>query len=133
MPPHLRLLLTLLAGFVPAALFAAEGCGHSVESVPQSVKQILDPHYRGDAAAGDLARAQRALELLMLEVAHCKLATQSISGRDAATDRELSEWHALDQWLYRLSNFVGQAVKGKPVVDWREELESFAATYGVEP
>jgi len=129
------------AGVVLASVFAAgpvAACGHTVTSVPASVHDILAPHYAQQSAGQDLRPAQRAIEVLMLEAAHCKMAAQSgekmrARERSADDEQQLVEWHSLDQWLYRLVNFLGLNAKGDTSVDWRVEYETFAEVYEFTP
>ena len=126
----------VLASLTGAAPLAA--CEHTVASVPVSVHAILAPHYAEQSAGQALRPAQRAIEILMLEAAHCKMAAQSgettrARQRSAAAEQQLVEGHSLDQWLYRLVNFLGLNAKGDTSVDWRVEYETFAEVYEFAP
>jgi hypothetical protein len=128
-----------LAGWLCAiAAWAAEedeGCAHHAVDVAPRIKAVLGPHYA--KAADDSAALQtsfRELEILLLEIGHCRAAAQSIE--HAASDgrqAEIMEWHTLNQWLYRLVNFVGLNARGDNSVNWRDEYSLFAEVYEFEP
>lgn len=128
----LTVLLLIGGAHAPLTVSAAKSCGHTTQSVPLSVQSLLAPLYAGPAAPADLREAHRQLELLMLEAAHCKLSAQSVTGRSDAAEQELVDWHSLDQWLYRLVNFLDLNAKGEKTVDWRAEFETFAEVYELE-
>ena len=127
--PCLALACALLSA---AATTAARDCGHTLASVPVSIKTILQPVYASGAQGSELDAARRQLELLMLESAHCKLSAQSMTRRSDAAEAELAEWASLDQWLYRLVNFVEMSSKGNDSNDWKREFEIFAEVYELE-
>ncbi len=129
-PLVIALLLAVIAA--PAIAATDTDCGHTAESVPHSVRSLLAPYYAREVTANELRKVHHQLELLMLEAAHCKLSAQSVLGRNDAAEQELVEWHSLDQWLYRLVNFLGMNAKGDTSVSWRTEYETFAEVYQLE-
>ncbi|MGE0485709.1 MAG: hypothetical protein AB7Q81_16305 [Gammaproteobacteria bacterium] len=112
-----------------------EGCAHHAIDVAPRIKAVLGPHYANAAVdAAALQASFRELEILLLEIGHCRAAAQSIE-HAAGDDRqaEITEWHTLNQWLYRLVNFVGLNARGDTSVDWRDEYSMFAEVYEFEP
>ena len=104
------------------------GCGHTLESVPKEIQQTLTPAYKGNSVV-DLKGVAKALSVLMLEVGQCQGMFQSEAYVSKTKNQEIAEWQSLNQWLYRLVNFVDQEARGKPTVNWREEFQSFAQVF----
>lgn len=127
--------VVILAGLLTSAGAAlaetdlkGAGCDHTIVSVPQTVQAILTPAYTG-AAGVNLKDVARKMEILMLEAGHCRAITQSFENQSDTKATELIEWHSLNQWLYRLANFVGLNSRGDNSIDWREEYKLFAEVY----
>jgi len=117
---------TALVCVLSAGVGQAQDCGHSVTGVPEEIKGILSPAYAGEA---DLQAIAKQMNVLMLEAAHCQAAAQSIIGRSRESEAEIVEWHSLNQWLYRLTNFVNLNANGDNSIDWRDEFKVFAEVY----
>jgi hypothetical protein len=124
----LALALALAAPAPARADLREQGCKHTVTSVPGTIQAILTPAYT-NAAGVELGKVAREMEILMLEAGHCQALTQSFENRGKTSEAELAEWHSLNQWLYRLANFLGLNSRGDFSIDWRREYESFAEAY----
>ncbi|MCA8967185.1 MAG: hypothetical protein H6977_19030 [Gammaproteobacteria bacterium] len=111
-----------------------EGCAHHAIDVAPRIKAVLGPHYAKPVVdPGTLQTSFRELEILLLEIGHCRAAAQSIEHAGGDRQAEITEWHTLNQWLYRLVNFVGLNARGDTSVDWRDEYSLFAEVYEFEP
>ena len=121
------MLASVNAGAAESVVESA-GCGHTVESVPHTVQTIVTPAYAG-AAGVNLKDVARQMEILMLEAGHCQALTQSFENKSKDKEAQLTEWHSLNQWLYRLANFLGLNSRGDVSIDWREEYKLFAEVY----
>ena len=130
---------TLLGALLlPATIAIAEddnnACGYSADDVAPRVKDLLGPSYAaGEDDAGVLAARAGELEALLVTIGHCRAVAQSIESPGGNRQRDIIEWHSLNQWLYRLSNFLGQNLNGDTSVDWRAEYALFAEVYEFEP
>ncbi|MEQ8497245.1 MAG: hypothetical protein RLW42_23755, partial [Gammaproteobacteria bacterium] len=103
------------------------------DDVAPRIKAVLGPRYAGSDDAAALGASFRELEVLLLDIGHCRAVVQSGERPDADRQAHIGEWHSLNQWLYRLVNFVGQNARGDDSVSWREEYALFAEVYEFEP
>ncbi|MAT65853.1 MAG: hypothetical protein CMN57_09430 [Gammaproteobacteria bacterium] len=127
------LLLLVLSHAGGATEVVGGGCEYAVGDIAPRIKAVLGPRF---AAADDgtaLTESFRELELLLLDTGHCRAVVQSAERNDANRQAHIREWHTLNQWLYRLTNFVGQNSRGDLSVSWRDEYALFAEVYEFEP
>lgn len=133
----IRLLLSCLFGLLLAPLAASaeddEGCAHRAIDVAPRIKAVLGPRYAAPGDDAALADTHRELSALLIEIGHCRAVAQSIEHPGVDRQTEIMEWHTLNQWLYRLTNFVELNVRGDRSVDWRDEYSLFAEVYEFEP
>lgn len=132
--------VALYAGLLAMAfaVFAEEdaadgsGCDHTVDTVPKSIQDILNPIYTGSPTEDRLSAASKQLETLMSQANFCRIFVvqdHNVSGPSDEKNRVNMEWKSLNQWLVRLSNFVTLNAKGHKDRDWKEEYELFAEVY----
>ncbi len=130
----------LCASLVPvlftSALFAAGDpteCPLNAEGVAPQVKTILGPRY--GAADGDhgLADSFREMEILLLQAGHCSAAARSHGNAALDRERNIMEWHSLNQWLERLVGIMRRNTRGDLTASWRDEYSLFAQVYEFEP
>lgn len=107
---------------------AAPPCGHTIESAPKTVQATLSPALPADTKADLKAIAQR-MNVLMLEIGRCQAMAQDHDNQDRNKNRDIAEWQSLNQWMYRLTNFVDQNAHGDHHMDWKREFETFAEVY----
>jgi hypothetical protein len=111
----------------------ANGCAYSAVEVAPRLKEVLGPRYVIAENAEALKATHRELEVLLLEIGHCRAVAQSAEIPDDNRQQHVAEWHALNQWLDRLVNFVGLNSRGDSSVSWRDEYALFAEIYEFEP
>ncbi|MEX2479587.1 MAG: hypothetical protein WD928_01885 [Gammaproteobacteria bacterium] len=131
---RLSVLLALLIGH--QSVFAerdANSCAYAAADVAPRIKTVLGPRYGAAEDLEALSGSFRELEILLLEIGHCRAAAQSGEVPDAHRQEHVAEWHSLNQWLYRLANFVGLNARGDTSVSWRDEYALFAEIYEFEP
>ena len=110
----------------------APPCGHSLNSAPKTVQATLAPAY-ADSAKVDLKAVAKQMSVLMLEVGHCQAMSMGGENRSAERNHDIAEWQSLNQWLYRLTNFVDQNSRGDHHMDWKREFETFQDVYELNP
>ena len=111
----------------------ANGCAYSALDVAPRIKTVLGPLYAAAENVETLAATHRELAELLLEIGHCRAVAQSGEIPDDHRQEHVAEWHALNQWLDRLVNFVGLNARGDTSVSWRDEYALFAEIYEFEP
>lgn len=113
----------------PAHAEPTAGCAHTLETVPTSVRTILTPYYSGDTPESALGDASAELQVLMSEANVCRLVSMDSANTSPTKQRDIMEWHSLNQWLTRLVNFTGLNARGHTNVNWRDEYELFSEVY----
>lgn len=111
---------------------ATPPCGHSLDSAPKTVQATLAPAY-ADSAKVDLKAVAKQMSVLMLEVGHCQTMSMDGENRSAERNHDIAEWQSLNQWLYRLTNFVDQNARGDHHMDWKREFDIFVDVYELKP
>ena len=111
---------------------ATPPCGHSLESAPRTVQATLAPAY-ADSAKVDLQAVAQQMSVLMLEIGHCQAMSQDRDNHSADRNHDIAEWQSLNQWLYRLTNFVDQNAHGDHHMDWKREFDMFVELYELKP
>jgi len=131
-PGNRYALLSLLVGALHcASARAAEdasGCGHTLASAPKTVQATLRPAY-ADSAHADLQALATRMNGLMLEIGRCQIMSQDVDNASADKQHDIAEWQSLNQWMYRLTNFVDQSARGDHHMDWKREFELFQDVY----
>ncbi len=107
---------------------ATPPCGHSLDSAPKTVQATLAPAY-ADSAKTDLKVVAKQMSVLMLEVGRCQSMSMDGENRSAERNHDIAEWQSLNQWLYRLTNFVDQNSRGDHHMDWKREFDTFQDVY----
>lgn len=125
-------LIASCGGIAAADPAGGPGCQHTYATVPGSVRTILEPFYTGTSPADELAGASARLRTLMTEANLCRVMIMTPDNDSASKQHDIMEWHSLNQWLERLTNFVGLNATGHTNVNWREEYELFAEVYELE-
>lgn len=120
------------AGVRAAEAVETPPCGHSLNSAPKTVQATLAPAYT-DSAKTDLKALAKQMSVLMLEVGRCQAMSQSHENQSADRNHDIAEWQSLNQWLYRLTNFVDQNARGDHHMDWKREFETFQDVYELKP
>ena len=128
-------LVALLAAALPIGAWdeVGNGCPYTADDVAPRIKAVLGPRYATSDDATALEASFRELEVLLLDIGHCRAVVQSGERPDGDRQAHIGEWHSLNQWLYRLVNFVGQNARGDDSVSWRDEYALFAEVYEFEP
>ena len=111
----------------------ANGCAYAALDVAPRIKTVLGPQYAAAENVATLAATHRELAALLLDIGHCRAVAQSAEIPDDNRQEHVAEWHALNQWLDRLVNFVGLNARGDASVSWRDEYALFAEIYEFEP
>ncbi|MEQ8662579.1 MAG: hypothetical protein RLW62_17340 [Gammaproteobacteria bacterium] len=134
-PARYPVLVVLLATALSAGAWddVGNGCPYTADDVAPRIKALLGPHYASGGDAATLTSSFRELEVLLLDIGHCRAVVQSGERPDAERQAHIGEWHSLNQWLYRLVNFVGLNARGDDSVSWRDEYALFAEVYEFEP
>ena len=127
------LLLSLSVWVSAASAKETYGCSYDAEDVAPRIKHVLGPRYVAAEDRGALNGSFHELEKLLIEIGHCRAIAQSGEVDDPLREQHVMEWHSLNQWLYRLVNFVGMNANGDASVDWRTEYALFAQVYEFEP
>ncbi len=127
------LVLLSITAFVNTTVVAVEQqpappCGHSLDSAPKTVQATLKPAYV-DSAKVDMKAVAQQMNVLMLEIGRCQVMNQDHDNRAASKDHDIAEWQSLNQWMYRLTNFVDQNARGDHHMDWKREFETFQDVY----
>ena len=129
-------LVVLFAAALPIGAWdeVGNGCPYTADDVAPRIKAVLGPRYaderRRRGARSELpANSRSCCSTSATAAPWCSRA----SARTATRQAHIGEWHALNQWLYRLVNFVGQNARGDDSVSWREEYALFAEVYEFEP
>ncbi|CAN0490051.1 unnamed protein product, partial [Phaeothamnion confervicola] len=61
------------------------------------------------------------MSTLMLEIGRCQAMSMDGENRGPERNHDIAEWQSLNQWLYRLTNFVAQNARGDHHMDWKRE------------
>ena len=126
-----RFAFVLGTTLVSATVLAAEEeapCGHSLGSAPKTVQATLTPAY-ADGAKTDMKAVAKQMNGLMLEIGRCQGMAMGQDSDPATKRHDIAEWQSLNQWVYRLTNFVDQNARGDHHMDWKREFELFQDVY----
>lgn len=134
------LAMALLLGSVYLPCTAAEGeennqagCAENADDMAQRVKQLLNQRYVARANGEAMRPALAQVEQLLLEAGHCSTSARSHNTEVGNRQRNIMEWHSVNQWLNRLVGVLALNVGGDESADWRDEYELFAEVYEFSP
>ncbi|MGB1879620.1 MAG: hypothetical protein ACPHTD_02790 [Gammaproteobacteria bacterium] len=131
-----RLSLFFLLAFNCCVSAVAEedyGCTDYAEGMAERIKAILGPSYAGADNAAPLEDNLEKLQALTTLAGHCSAAARSIESHGPDRQRNIYEWHSINQWLARLVGAVSLSLTGKADRPWQDEYTLIAEVYEFEP
>lgn len=131
---HLALVFAaLLCANTLCAEEMSEDCVVNADGITVQIKSILSPLY---VAADDLTALKAGidkLETLLLHAGHCTATARSAGTEVGDRERNIMEWHSMNQWLGRLVGSAALYARGRGDADWRDEYNLFAEIYDFTP
>lgn len=131
--PQYCVALALMLTVAAAMAQSARSCAVNADDVAVRVKAILGPSYASAPDSATLAANHGELERLLLEAGHCSASARSHDTQVADRQRNIMEWHSVNQWLNRLVGVMALNTRGDMSSDWRDEYTLFAEIYEFEP